>query len=99
MAAYDLVVIGAGPGGYTAAIRAASPSTPIVWGGYFPTLYGSAAINAPYVDYAVRGSGEDTFSALLDAVLGPQLFCCILRARMGGLEDGVGDAAVRLARK
>jgi anaerobic magnesium-protoporphyrin IX monomethyl ester cyclase len=52
----------------SAAIREASPTTPIVWGGYFPTLYDSAAINAPYVDYAVRGSGEDTFSALLDAI-------------------------------
>jgi anaerobic magnesium-protoporphyrin IX monomethyl ester cyclase len=50
------------------ALREASPTTPIIWGGYFPTLYSNAAINAPYVDYAVRGSGEDTFSALLDAV-------------------------------
>jgi anaerobic magnesium-protoporphyrin IX monomethyl ester cyclase len=50
------------------AIREASPTTPIIWGGYFPTLYSSAAINAPYVDYAVRGSGEDTFSALLGAI-------------------------------
>lgn len=52
----------------SSAIREASPTTPIVWGGYFPTLYGSAAINAPYVDYAVRGPGEETFSVLLDAI-------------------------------
>lgn len=47
------------------AIRRASPATAIVWGGYFPTLYSQAALNAPYVDYLVRGQGEDTFSELL----------------------------------
>ena len=43
---------------FSAAIRAAHPNVPIVWGGYFPTLYPDAAINAPYVDYLVRGQGE-----------------------------------------
>ena len=47
------------------AIRAAHPSLPIVWGGYFPSLYTSAAINAPYVDYLVRGQGERAILALL----------------------------------
>ena len=41
------------------------PSVPIVWGGYFPTLYPDAAINAPYVDYVVRGQGEETLLDLL----------------------------------
>lgn len=50
----------------SAAIRAAFPAVPIAWGGYFPTLYPDAAINAPYVDYLVRGQGEDTLSELLD---------------------------------
>jgi anaerobic magnesium-protoporphyrin IX monomethyl ester cyclase len=50
------------------AVRKFSPATPIVWGGYFPTLYTNAAINAPYVDFAVRGSGEETFAALLSAL-------------------------------
>jgi anaerobic magnesium-protoporphyrin IX monomethyl ester cyclase len=50
------------------AVRAASPSTPVIWGGYFPTLYTDAATNAPYVDYAIRGLGEDTFAELLDAI-------------------------------
>jgi len=49
-------------------VRAASPATPIIWGGYFPTLYTDAAINAPYVDYAVRGPGEAAFTDLLSAV-------------------------------
>jgi anaerobic magnesium-protoporphyrin IX monomethyl ester cyclase len=47
------------------AIRAARPDVPILWGGYFPTLYSDAAINAPYVDYVVRGAGEDTLLELL----------------------------------
>ena len=47
-------------------IRGAFPATPIVWGGYFPTLYPQAALNAPYVDYLVRAQGEDTLLALLD---------------------------------
>jgi len=49
----------------SAAIRAAFPSVPIVWGGYFPTLYPDAAINAPYVDFLVRGQGEATLLDLL----------------------------------
>ena len=48
------------------AIRAAHPTVPIVWGGYFPTLYPAAAINAPYVDYVVRGQGEDTLLDLIE---------------------------------
>jgi anaerobic magnesium-protoporphyrin IX monomethyl ester cyclase len=49
----------------SSAIRAAYPSVPIVWGGYFPTLYPDSAINAPYVDYVVRGQGEATLIDLL----------------------------------
>jgi anaerobic magnesium-protoporphyrin IX monomethyl ester cyclase len=51
----------------SAAIRRAHPAVPIVWGGYFPTLYPDAAINAPYVDQVVRGQGEATLLDLLDA--------------------------------
>jgi anaerobic magnesium-protoporphyrin IX monomethyl ester cyclase len=47
------------------ALRAAHPQVPIVWGGYFPTMYTEAAINAPYVDYIVRGQGEETLRELL----------------------------------
>lgn len=48
------------------ALRSSHPWAPIVWGGYFPTLYSAAAINAPYVDYVVRGQGEDTLLELLE---------------------------------
>jgi len=51
-------------------IRARYPQLPIVWGGYFPTNYTAAALNADYVDYAVRGQGEGTFLELLEAIRG-----------------------------
>jgi radical SAM superfamily enzyme YgiQ (UPF0313 family) len=54
----------------SSAIRAAFPSLPIVWGGYFPTLYPDSAINAPYVDYVARGQGEQTLVDLLASLDG-----------------------------
>jgi anaerobic magnesium-protoporphyrin IX monomethyl ester cyclase len=50
------------------AVRAASPRTPIIWGGHFPTICAEACLNSPYVDYAVRGQGEETVLELLDAL-------------------------------
>ena len=44
------------------------PSVPIVWGGYFPSLYTDAALNADYVDFVVRGQGEETLLDLLQAL-------------------------------
>jgi anaerobic magnesium-protoporphyrin IX monomethyl ester cyclase len=49
------------------AIRARHPAIPIIWGGHFPTICAAPALAAPYVDYCVRGQGEDTFVELLDA--------------------------------
>jgi anaerobic magnesium-protoporphyrin IX monomethyl ester cyclase len=49
-------------------LRRRFPQIPIVWGGYFPSNYTAAALNAPYVDFAVRGQGEDTVLELLDAL-------------------------------
>lgn len=46
------------------------PETPIIWGGYFPSLYADAALNADYVDYAVRGQGQRTFLELLGVLRG-----------------------------
>src|SRR5574337_721516 len=50
----------------------AFPRIPIVWGGYFPSIYTDAALNADYVDFAVRGQGEETLLELLDALRGHQ---------------------------
>ncbi len=52
----------------SSALRKSHPQAAIVWGGYFPTMYSSAAINASYVDYLVRGQGEITLLELLEAL-------------------------------
>ena len=49
-------------------VRRLRPHVPIMWGGYFPSTYPDAALNAKYVDYAVRGQGEDTLLEVLDAL-------------------------------
>lgn len=48
--------------------RAKYPLVPIIWGGYFPSLYPDAALNAEYVDYVVRSQGEDTLVELVAAL-------------------------------
>lgn len=52
------------------AIRVRHPRLPIVWGGYFPTLNTDAALSAPYVDYVIRGQGEQGLSELVAALGG-----------------------------
>jgi anaerobic magnesium-protoporphyrin IX monomethyl ester cyclase len=51
-------------------IRRLRPHVKIVWGGYFPSIYPEAALNAKYVDFVVRGQGEDTLLELIDALRG-----------------------------
>ncbi len=46
------------------------PNVPVVWGGYFPSLYPEPVVHAPYVDWAVRGQGEETFLDLLKVLRG-----------------------------
>lgn len=50
------------------------PQVPVVWGGYFPSIYPDAALNANYVDFVVRGQGENTFVELLAALDGDRRF-------------------------
>ncbi|MEO8594642.1 MAG: radical SAM protein [Candidatus Solibacter sp.] len=47
-------------------VREKYPRVPIVWGGYFASLYTVAALNARYVDFVVKGQGEDTLLELLE---------------------------------
>jgi anaerobic magnesium-protoporphyrin IX monomethyl ester cyclase len=54
--------------GVSNAIRALRPALPIIWGGYFPTMCAVPAIRSPYVDFVVRGQGEDTVIELLDTL-------------------------------
>lgn len=62
-------------------IRRLRPDVPIVWGGYFPSMYPDSAVNASYVDVAVRGPGEDALLELLAV------------ASQGGLRPGAMDTA------
>lgn len=50
------------------AVRDTCARVPVIWGGYFPTLYAQAAMNASYVDYAVRGPGEAAFAELMQVI-------------------------------
>ena len=52
------------------ALRERFPEIPIVWGGNFGSLYPGPVLNAPYVDWLVRGQGEQTFLDLLDVLAG-----------------------------
>ena len=52
------------------AFREKYPRVPIVWGGYFASLYTDAALNANYVDFVAKGQGEDTLLELIDALRG-----------------------------
>jgi len=46
------------------------PDVFIVWGGNFGSLYPMPVLNAPYVDWLVRGQGEQTFLELLEVIGG-----------------------------
>jgi len=54
--------------------RAKYPRIPIVWGGYFASLYTDACLNAPYVDFVVHGQGEETFLELVETLRGSRKF-------------------------
>ncbi|MDX2078434.1 MAG: radical SAM protein [bacterium] len=50
------------------ALKAKFPTLLIIWGGYFPTQHYDVVLKADYVDYVVRGHGEEAFLALLDMI-------------------------------
>lgn len=52
------------------AVKQAYPHIPIVWGGNFGSLYPGPVLNSPYVDWLVRGQGEQTFLDLLGVLDG-----------------------------
>lgn len=59
-------------------IRKLRPQVKIVWGGYFPSIYPDTALNAKYVDYVVRGQGEETLLELIAALRGERSLDSIL---------------------
>ena len=50
--------------------RRRHPAVPVVWGGYFPSLYTDATLNASYVDMVVRGQGEEALLEVIEAIRG-----------------------------
>ena len=54
----------------TRAVKQRYPHIPIVWGGNFPSLYPAPVLESPYVDWVVRGQGEQTFTELMDVLDG-----------------------------
>ena len=54
----------------TKTIKQRHPDIPVVWGGNFGSLYPKPVLNAPYVDWLVRGQGEHTFRELLEVLRG-----------------------------
>lgn len=67
------------------ALKQRFPNIPIIWGGNFASLYPGPVLNAPYVDWLVRGQGEETFRELIAA-----LAC-------GGDPAGIAGLGFRLA--
>lgn len=46
------------------------PFLTIIWGGYFSSLHATTVLKSGYVDYVVRGQGDQTFLELIDLLEG-----------------------------
>lgn len=44
------------------------PELVTIWGGYFPSLHATTVLESGFVDYVVRGQGEEAFGELIDAL-------------------------------
>jgi radical SAM superfamily enzyme YgiQ (UPF0313 family) len=47
------------------AVKAWNPEFPIILGGWHPSLLSKQTLEAPYIDFVVRGQGEETFLELV----------------------------------
>jgi radical SAM superfamily enzyme YgiQ (UPF0313 family) len=72
------------------AVRRAQPSVPIVWGGYFPSLYPDAALNGDNADYLARDLGEETLIELLAQLPDPDPAALATIAGLSWREGGRG---------
>jgi radical SAM superfamily enzyme YgiQ (UPF0313 family) len=52
------------------AAKAHYPNLPVVWGGWHPSLFGVGCLEEPSVDATVQAQGEDTFSEVVDRLVG-----------------------------
>jgi anaerobic magnesium-protoporphyrin IX monomethyl ester cyclase len=51
------------------AVKAANRSTPVVWGGWHPSLFAKECLEEPAVDVVVSGQGEDAFRDIVDRLI------------------------------
>jgi anaerobic magnesium-protoporphyrin IX monomethyl ester cyclase len=63
------------------------PELPIVWGGYFPTQHWEPCLRSEYVDYVVRGHGEQVFLQLLTSLKRDNIHNSQFRAERGSAID------------
>ena len=76
------------------AIRAAAPSVPIIWGGYFPTIFPAAALAEGSVDFAVRAQGGEVCAELLDALVARDTAALPKIAGLSWKRSGDGQADI-----
>jgi radical SAM superfamily enzyme YgiQ (UPF0313 family) len=50
------------------AVHEHADAPPVVWGGYFPSLYPATALNCEYVDYVARDQGEHVLAGLVNVL-------------------------------
>lgn len=49
-------------------VKARHPHLAVVWGGYFPSQHHDVCLRADYVDFVIRGHGEQVFASLIDCL-------------------------------
>ena len=49
-------------------LKARFPELVTIWGGYFPSLHSEVVLESGFVDYVIRGQGEDAFLELIEAL-------------------------------
>jgi anaerobic magnesium-protoporphyrin IX monomethyl ester cyclase len=54
----------------TKAVKVHHPGIAVIWGGNFGSLYPAPVLNAPFIDWLVRGQGDRTFIELLEVLNG-----------------------------
>jgi anaerobic magnesium-protoporphyrin IX monomethyl ester cyclase len=81
------------------AVRTHAPRLPIVWGGYFPSLYPEAALAGDHVDYLARDQGEAPLIELLRVLPDPSEAALAAIAGLSWRRDGapVSNASAKLA--
>src|SRR5688572_6766924 len=51
------------------ALKASSPSLPVVWGGWHPSLFANECLAEPSVDIVVSGQGEEAFREIVERLI------------------------------